>query len=54
MKSDANEIHKKARMFYDIDENVESALKQEVIAVVEETYLYANKTDVHGVPWSYY
>ena len=34
-------MHKKERRIYNPDENLNAALKQEIIAAVEETYLYA-------------
>ena len=42
-QADANAIHKEGRRIYDLEENVDSLLKQEIIVVVEETYLYAKK-----------
>ena len=47
-RADANVIHKKPRRIYDIDENVDATLKQYVIAVVEETYLFAKKQRYMG------
>ena len=40
-QANANVINKEERRVYNIDKNVYVALKQEVIVVVEETYLYA-------------
>ena len=40
-QADANAIHKEGRRIYDLNENVESVLKQEIIAAAEETYLSA-------------
>ena len=38
-RADSNEIHKEVRIIYDLDKNANTALKQEIIAAVEETYL---------------
>ena len=49
---EANKIHKEARRIYDLDKNIDAALKQEVIAKVEDTYLSAKKhryMRFHGV-----
>ena len=38
-QADKNAIYKEGRRIYDLDNNVDAALKQEIIATVEETYL---------------
>ena len=51
-RADANVIHKEGRRIYDLDENLDATLKQEIIAAVEETNLSAkNKRYMgfHGV-----
>ena len=48
-QADANAIQKEGRRIYDLDKNVDAALKQEIIAAVEDTYLSAKKSEVHGV-----
>ena len=51
-QADANAIHEEGRRIYDLDENVDAALKQEIIAAVNETYLYAKKQrhmGFHGI-----
>ena len=40
-QSNKNAIHKEGRRIYDLDENVDAALKQEIIVAVKETCLYA-------------
>ena len=50
-RSNANATHKEGRRIYYLDEN-DSALKQDIIAAVEETYLSAKKQrymGFHGV-----
>ena len=47
--ADANAIHKEGRIIYNLDNNVDVALKKEIIAAVEETYVSAKKSEVHGV-----
>ena len=37
--ADANAMHKEERRIYDLDENVNATIKQEIIVSVEETYL---------------
>ena len=36
-RADANSIHRGEKRVYDIDKNIDAALKEEVIAEVEET-----------------
>ena len=36
-RADTNSIHKEGIRIYDLDENVDAVLKQEIIAAVEET-----------------
>ena len=51
-RADTNTIHKEGRKIYDLDNNVNAALKQEIIAAVEETYLCAKNQrymGFHGV-----
>ena len=47
-RADANGIHKEERRVYDIDENVDTSLKQDFIATVEETYLSAKNRSTWG------
>ena len=50
--ADANVIHEEYRRVYDIDDNVDAVIKQEVIAAMEETYFSAEKQrymGFHGV-----
>ena len=42
-RANANDSHKEERRVYDIDNNVDAALRQEVMAEVEETYLCVKK-----------
>ena len=42
-QTDANAIHKGGRIIYNLDDNVDAALKQDIVAAVEETYLSAKK-----------
>ena len=48
VRSNTNTIHKEERRVYNIDDNVDTALKQEVITAVEETYLSAQKKRTWG------
>ena len=51
-QADANSTHKEYRRVYDLDKDVDAALKHEIIAAVEETYLSAKKQrymEFHGV-----
>ena len=47
-QADASAIHNEGRKIYDLDKNVNAALKQEIIAAVEETYLSAKKQQYMG------
>ena len=47
-RADTNKIHKEERQIYNIDENLDDVLKQELIATVEETYLTAKKQRYMG------
>ena len=42
-QADAYSTHKEERRVYDLDKNVDAALKQEIIAAIEETHLSAKK-----------
>ena len=51
-QANKNAIHKEGRRIYDLDNNIDAALKQEIITAVEETYLSAKKKrymGFHGV-----
>ena len=51
-RADANVIHKEGRRTYDLDENLDAVLKQEIIAAVKETDLSAKNhryMGFHGV-----
>ena len=51
-RADANTMHKEVMRIYYLNKNVDAALKQEIITAVEDTYLSAKKTEVHGVSQS--
>ena len=44
--TDMVEIHKEDQRVYDLNENIDTTLKKEVIAEVEENYLYAEKNRI--------
>ena len=44
--TDMVEIHKEDHRVYDLNENIDATLKKEVIAEVEENYLYAEKNRI--------
>ena len=49
---DTNEIHKEGRIIYNLDNKVDAAIRQKIIAAVEETYLSAKRQRYmrfHGV-----